>query len=312
MRISVRQSAARARWARSAVRTGSGTVVSGSSGSETRSMDVTPAPFRPGPGAFVLPEPRPRSARSPVVAGSTIVTSTARNCLGVSSSTAFVGSPTSSARFPPERGQRSEPAVGQHLVDQPAVAAGEERGHRSPACGSSTRTAVSTACSTTASVWCPRRRAKRCCDQPPAAVRPCTCRASTFETTSSAPSNTPTAHRPRRTSSTAARWGSRAAVVSEVSRAGARRPVEGRPQRDRRRVRAGDVHDRRRPGRRRRTHRAARRRRPATGRAARARRPGGVHRRRRDGDGSPRQHASGARGSSERSTGPATSGDETQ
>src|SRR3954469_11423347 len=143
----------------------------------------------------------------------------ARNCVGVSSRTAFVGSPTS--RAGPRRRTASGRSRGSASISPVSPRSPPVKSAATDAAwGSNTRTAVSTACSTTASVWFPRRRANRCCDQPPAAVRPWTCRASTLETTRSEPSNTPTAPRPRRTSSTAARCGCRAAAVNVLSRAG--------------------------------------------------------------------------------------------
>jgi hypothetical protein len=50
-----------------------------------------------------------------------------------------------------------------------------------------------------------RRRAKRCCDCPPAADRPCTCRLPTLDESRARPSNTPAAYPPSRTSSTPTR-----------------------------------------------------------------------------------------------------------
>ena len=175
-----------------------------------RTLRRRAAPSRGFPYRKLLPRSSP---------GSRMITSTARNCFGVSSRTAFVGSPTSSAgsRRTAARGaSRGSPRTSSTRPRSPPVNSATTE----PACGSSTRTAVSTACETTASVWCPRRRANRCCDQPPAAVRPWTWRASTFETTRSVPSNSPTAQRPRRTSSTAARCDCRASAVKPLSRAG--------------------------------------------------------------------------------------------
>src|SRR5688572_13144138 len=146
-------------------------------------------------------------------------TSTARNWVGVSRSTALVGSPTSrcsSRRSAASGFRRGSARTSSTRPRSPPV----NSASTVPACGSSTRTAVSTACETTASVWLLRRRAWRCWDVPPAAVRPWTCRASTLETTRSGPSKTPTAQRPRRTSRTAARRGRRAVAAKPVSSAG--------------------------------------------------------------------------------------------
>ena len=137
---------------------------------------------------------------------------TARNCSGVVSSTAFVGSPPPA----PARDaglQRRQAAVGEDLVDQPAVAAGEDgleavgvrQQHPDGGLDGRADHRVGLVRPTPGEALL-RPAARR---RPPLDLP-----GIDLGDDEAGPSNTPTAQRPRRTSRTAARCDCRAAVVS--------------------------------------------------------------------------------------------------
>lgn len=119
-------------------------------------------------------------------------TRTARNIDGVASSTRCRGSgtssrsSTSSGRSGASRG--SVRTRSHEPRSPPATTASSE-----PTAGSSVAAMTPAAADSATRAWPSRRRANRCCDQPPAALRPCTCRVPTFDATSRVPSNTPAA-----------------------------------------------------------------------------------------------------------------------
>ena len=85
---------------------------------------------------------------------------------------------------------RLQPWVLQHGVDR--LAGLPRRPARRAWRGARIRTATSVAAANASRAWLSRRRANRCCDQPPAFVVPCTCRDPTFEAHQlRRPSNTP-------------------------------------------------------------------------------------------------------------------------
>ena len=113
-------------------------------------------------------------------------------------STACRGSGTSSSRSRPQRHERGQPPVGQHPVHRPPVTAADQRGQRRHLRQQQAVPPGPPRHRARPCAWLSRRRANRCCDHPPAAVRPCTYRVSTLETTRSAPSATRAPPRPCR------------------------------------------------------------------------------------------------------------------
>ena len=136
VRISVRQSAARARWARSAVSTGSGTVVSGAADGDTVGGRYAPPrrrrlPFRRRScqvavrravsAPFADGHVSPSGLDDGDVDGAELPRRLQQHGLGRLADV--------ERRLPAQRGQRAQPRVGEHLVDQAPVTAGEQRDH---------------------------------------------------------------------------------------------------------------------------------------------------------------------------------------
>src|SRR4051812_40896030 len=121
LRISVRQSAARARWARSAVRTGSGVVAVSGAAAEGDTVAGGYAVRLSRSGDF-------RYRKS--LAGFHDVDVDRAELGGGLQQDRFRRLTDVQVRLAAERGQGGQPTIGEHLVDQPAVATGEQSGHR--------------------------------------------------------------------------------------------------------------------------------------------------------------------------------------